>query len=163
MFAGEPKLNAFEAYWFIYNHPNCVEIDPAHPLVNVDEYEWNGIIGLPESKREGKSRDDPEFQRALKENAQSFYWEGQFIYNLDFDYHMVNPETRAIDDDNSKNTAMEVWLETGPAYFDNYSEQYQRNMHDTRLDCGGATFEEALIELAGLIKKYYGDYDVSME
>lgn len=154
-------MNAFEAYWFIYNHPNCVEIDPAHPLVNMDEYEWEGIQPNGWGKREGKSRNDPEFERAIKENAQAFYWEGQFIHNLDFDYHMVNPETRAIDDDNSKNTRMEVWLETGPAYFDTYSGQYRSNMHDIRLDCGATTFEEALIELANLIKKYYGDYDAN--
>ena len=151
-------MNAFEAYWFIYNHPNCVDVDPAHPLVNMDEYEWEGIQPNGWGKREGKSRDDLEFERAIRENAQTFYWEGQFIYNLDFDYHMVNPETGAIDNDKSKNTKMEVWLETGPAYFDDYGGRYQRNMHDTRLDCGGATFEEALIELANLIKKYYGDY-----
>ena len=29
--------------------------------------------------------------------------------------------------------------------------------HDIDLDCGGDTFEEAIIELAKLVKKYYGD------
>ena len=62
----------------------------------------------------------------------------------------VNPETNEVDDDNSKNTKTEVWLECGP-----WSAEY--NTHDWDLDCGGDTFEEAIIKLAGLVKKWYND------
>ena len=62
----------------------------------------------------------------------------------------VNPETNEVDDDNSKNTKTEVWLECGP-----WSEQYFT--HDFDLDCGGDTFEEAIIKLADLVKQHYDD------
>ena len=62
----------------------------------------------------------------------------------------VNPETCEVDDDNSKNTKTEVWLECGP-----WSADY--NTHDWDLDCGGDTFEEAIIKLANLVKEWYDD------
>lgn len=80
------------------------------------------------------------------------YWflrthpKGNFIAALDIDVAMVNPDTRRIDDDKTKNTRMEVWLETGP----------EQGLHDIMLDCGGESFEEAIIKLAELVKKYYG-------
>ena len=57
-------------------------------------------------------------------------------------------------------TEREIWLEFGP--FPSYEgAEYDTNdrMHDPRLDCGGKTFEEAIINLARLVKKYYGDYN----
>jgi hypothetical protein len=62
----------------------------------------------------------------------------------------VNPDIGMVDDDESKNTKVEVWLEVGP-----WSEQY--HTHDWDLDCGGDTFEEAIIKLADLVKQYYND------
>ena len=63
----------------------------------------------------------------------------------------VNPETDAIDDDATKNTKVQIWLECG-AY-----EEPCGFAHDTDLDCGGDTFEAAIIELARLVRKYYTD------
>ena len=54
----------------------------------------------------------------------------------------VNPETNEIDDDDTKNIKVQVWLE---------------HYHDFDLNCGGDTFEEAIIALAGLVKKHYTD------
>jgi hypothetical protein len=151
-------MNAFEAYWWIYNHPNCVEIDPEHPLVDMGEY----TIKLGDTVFDVGKEPDDEYRRAANERAFTDTWRGQFIDNLEFDYHMVDPTTRAVDVDNpSNNTHMEVWFETGPAYWNKYADEYASNMHDIRLDCSGATFEEALINLAALIKKYYGDYNES--
>ena len=62
----------------------------------------------------------------------------------------VNPLTNEVDDDQTKNTKTQVWLEVGP-----WSEQY--HTHDWDLDCGGDTFEEAICELAELVKQYYTD------
>ena len=62
----------------------------------------------------------------------------------------VNPLTNEVDDDQTKNTKTQVWLEVGP-----WSEQY--HTHDWDLDCGGDTFEEAIIKLAELVKQYYDD------
>ena len=72
---------------------------------------------------------------------------GRFIDALDFDLAMVNPLTHEIDRDPEKNTELEVWLETGP----------EVGIHDMMLDCGGPSFEAALIKLAGLVEQYYGD------
>lgn len=62
----------------------------------------------------------------------------------------VNPLTNEVDDDRTKNTKTQVWLEVGP-----WSEQY--HTHDWDLDCGGDTFEEAICKLADLVKQYYTD------
>lgn len=72
---------------------------------------------------------------------------GKFINALDIDLAMVTPLTREIDRDNTKNTRLEVWLETGPDV----------GLHDLLLDCGGTSFEEAIIKLAELVKRYYGE------
>ncbi len=55
----------------------------------------------------------------------------------------VNPEMDSIDDDDTKNTKVEIWLETGP-----YEAEYGQCSHDYHLDCGGGTYEEAIIALA---------------
>lgn len=67
----------------------------------------------------------------------------------------VNPETNEIDDDCSKNTKVQVWLEHGP--WERQLNGFPEHTHDWDLDCGGDTFEEAIINLANLVKKYYND------
>ena len=64
----------------------------------------------------------------------------------------VNPKTNAIDSDPTKNTKVQIWLEHGP-----YDAEWGSTTHDLDLDCGGDTFEEAIIELARLVQKYYTD------
>lgn len=64
----------------------------------------------------------------------------------------VNSETNAVDDSHFKNTKIQVWLEHGK-----YEEEYRCCNHDYDLDCGGDTFEEAIIELARLVKENYTD------
>lgn len=154
--------NAYEAYWFIYHHPNAIEIDENHPLVDTGVYahEGFGVVGSNKKimARKGKPR-DAEYDRAYRESAIRRHWDGQFIHNLDFDYNMINPNTHSIDDDTTRNTQIEVWMETGRAYFDKYTNTYRGNSHDPSLDCSGATMEEALIKLAVLIQEKYGDYE----
>lgn len=134
-------MDAFEAFLFIYNHPRAIEEEPEHPIL--EHYE--------------------KYDKAAKEVRYRWFWNGQFIHNLDILYVKVNPDTNSIDVDESLNTKVRVWLETGPAYWNEYSKRYDENMHDYRLDCGGDTFEEALIKLAGLIKEYYGDYEPELK
>ena len=69
---------------------------------------------------------------------------------LDIFVTKVNPKTGKIDKDDTKNTETEVWLEFGfPEKGTNYPT------HDVRLDCGAETFEQAIVILANLVKKYY--------
>jgi hypothetical protein len=79
---------------------------------------------------------------------------GSFLECLDIDVQKVNPKIGQIDDDDSKNTKVEVWLECGDYWFNEDIKEYQP-CHDIRLDCGGDTFEKAIINLANLVKKYY--------
>lgn len=146
MFAGEPKLNAFEAYWWIFNHPKSVSVHPDHPLIDLREYEPPEAFKYLLELKEYKPRDNT-YYTALREHATTSEWEGQFIYNLDFVYE----ETEA--------TGFTIFLETGPAYFDDMVGQYMSNSHDINLDTSADTFEEALIKLADKIKAYYGDYE----
>lgn len=150
-------MDAYEAYWFIYNHPRCIVIEPSHPLVDFSQYEHLGFGEDHFLAHAGKPQ-DAEYTRGREEWADFEAWRGQFINNLSFDYVKVNPKTNSIDDDKSKNTDIRVWLETGPAYWENFSGRYRENMHDPALDCSGKTFEDALILLAFLIKEKYGDY-----
>lgn len=75
-------------------------------------------------------------------------------FNNDFWIQVVkvNPETNAIDSDSTKNTKVQVWLEHGP-----WDEEWGACTHDLDLDCGGDTFEEAIIKLAKLVQEKYTD------
>lgn len=81
------------------------------------------------------------------------------IFNNEFDFERiwihvtkVNPVTNELDDDKTKNTKVQVWLECFP---DN--PKIDGRYHDIDLDCGGDTFEEAIIELAKLVMNKYGN------
>lgn len=91
----------------------------------------------------------------------------------------VDPTTERIEDDEFRNTAFRVWLEGGP-WFDmsvdpdrscggNIPEggwtKYNKwaKCHDYRLDCGAATMEEALLELARLVGFFYQDNGTDRE
>lgn len=83
-------------------------------------------------------------------------FQGRLEECLDIEVVKVNPLNKIIEDDTSLNTETNVWLECGK-----YSA-YMR-WHDIELDCGGQIFEEAIIELANLVKKNYGDDYVWVE
>ena len=52
--------------------------------------------------------------------------------------------------DETKNTKVEIWLEHG-----HYDVDWGACVHNIDLDCGGDTFEEAIIKLAELVKRHY--------
>lgn len=90
-----------------------------------------------------------------------YLWTSRFQDCLDIDVQKVNPNTGRIDDKKSLNTETEVWLECGPWYYhdekDYVEKPYWAPSHDWNLDCGGTTFENAIIRLANLVYKHYGD------
>ena len=77
------------------------------------------------------------------------------IPNLYIEIAKVDPETRRIEDDQSRNTKIEFWLEGGPFVKDD--DVGVIKSHDYELDCGGDTFEEAIIKYAALVRKHYGN------
>lgn len=76
---------------------------------------------------------------------------------LDIFVAKVNPETLREEDDKSLNTKTQVWLEFGGASVDLDDNHKVQISHDWNLDCGADTFEEAIIQLANLVDKYYND------
>ena len=81
---------------------------------------------------------------------------GWFQIGLDVDVVKTNPDTRCIDDDFSKNTFTQVWLEC--SVYDSDLDASFPLAHDYELDCGGDSFEDALVKLAELVLEKYGDY-----
>lgn len=88
---------------------------------------------------------------------------------LDIMVSKVDPPTRRIEDHADRNTHTEVWLECGPyvepdeegiksGFYGEHWINYGIPSHDINLDCGGDTFESAVIKLAELVRKHYGDY-----
>ena len=67
----------------------------------------------------------------------------------------VDPETRRFEDDRSRNTHTEIWLENGPYVDEDGRDQH---CHDIELDCGGDTFEEAICNMAKEVMEQQGDY-----
>ena len=65
--------------------------------------------------------------------------------------------------------SLSLQVETGPAEYldvDDDTSDFDDNWvwtHDENLDAEGETFEDAIIVLAGLVKKYYGEYEMSEE
>ena len=107
----------------------------------------------------------PKFMYPYKYKGQKFM--ETFPYGLDIAVVKVNPKTMSIDDDDTKNTKVEFWLEYGPyeavpELKTNTNDLFQ-SVHDIDLDCGAETFEGAIITLAALIKKKYGDYESQKE
>lgn len=86
----------------------------------------------------------------------------------------VDPTTQCIEDDKSRNTKTEVWLKCGAiqdptpdSIKHNFATEedlnYGHPTHDFDLDCGGDTFEEAILKLANLVVEHYGDWPPLLE
>lgn len=92
-------------------------------------------------------------KNTLKKAYEAYWWMADHhpwvSKSLDVHIAKVNPKTRRISDDEKKNTLVEYWLEAGPFFDMGYS-------HDLRLDCGGKSFEEAIIKLAARVRRVYG-------
>lgn len=109
----------------------------------------------------------PAFTRVEKVEGLGVYNEPCFMQQLYVMVVRVDPATEHIDSEHpEKNTATRVWLEAGAWHSDEDLRAIDKHWvgngkgsfsHDTKLDCGGPTFEAAIIELAALVKKTYGD------
>lgn len=79
-------------------------------------------------------------------------FQGRFLEGLYVEVVKVDPETNCIEDDSARNTKTQIWFEAGP-----YLSEHDCWSHDYDLDCGGDTFEEAIINLSKLVHEKYGD------
>lgn len=97
--------------------------------------------------------------RLVKEGHPNYVCQN-FQNALDIDFQKVNPLTGKIDDDNSLNIEVECWLECGGFYLD---DGFVGHYHDPDLDCGGKTFEEAILELANKVSYHYSNTGEKIE
>jgi hypothetical protein len=104
-------------------------------------------------------RDHPFFFYANSSGNPRMDGEPGFEKALDIMVVRVDPKTGRIEDDD-RNTATRVWLEAGPWHTsDQHNERFTGlPSHDIRLDCEGATFEEAIKFLARLVFRHEGSY-----
>lgn len=102
-------------------------------------------------------------------NAHEAYWfvmnHPKLIYQgcidpwIEITPHLVNGDGY-ISDNQAENVNIAWWIECGP-YVDDEHEIAKSGMiasHDWDLDCGGATADEAMMELARLVFEKYGGY-----
>lgn len=73
---------------------------------------------------------------------------------------VLTDETGTINKDESLNTRTAIWLEAGK--WNLFADEHEHgsshcHWHDIELDCGGATYEEAVIKLARLVWDRYGN------
>jgi hypothetical protein len=88
---------------------------------------------------------------------------------LDIEFVHVDPTTLTIEDDESRNTKVECWLEMGTIYFpeiygsdedgDMKFDTEPRASHDIYLDTGGDDFESAFKALCLKVLDQDGDYE----
>lgn len=86
----------------------------------------------------------------LELHERSLEYEGGIQRCVHVDVVRVDPTTSSISEDRALNTKTEIWIEAGEA-------SDPCNFHDYKLDCGGDTYEEAIIALALNIYKNYGN------
>lgn len=88
-----------------------------------------------------------------------------FMDSLDVEVVRVDPVTEERCPDGTPGAVTRVWLEAGPwsKLPDECGEKpgtYDEVCgHDIKLDCGGATYEEAIVKMANLVLEHYGDYE----
>jgi len=153
--------NAYDAYWFIHNHPAFqINYRSEDTITDIDKLKKLSI--------------ENKLDTFTLKNGQKLYYEifdfkkHALNSNLDICYSKVD-KTHKINKDLSLNNTIEVWLEFGPyQWLAEESAEFGwpvsgciTSLHDIDLDCGGPTFDDALIILARLIKKKYGDYTES--
>lgn len=88
-------------------------------------------------------------------NSSDVYEANMFRECLDVCVTKVNPNTGITEYKQDRfhlNTKTEVWLEFG-----GWNSASNKPCHDIDLDCGGDTFEEAIVNLANLVNIHYDE------
>lgn len=146
-------MNAHDAWWFLHEHP-AFQLREQVPVTAKE--------ALKKVKRTRIRKDrNGNLWRVW---PKSLNWH-VIEHNLNIHYTVVDERGR-INDDKSKNQYQACWLEFGPMEWGYHTEwekkerEYRIHTHDIDLDCGAATFDQALVKLAKLVQKKYGDFPV---
>lgn len=79
------------------------------------------------------------------------------VVEIEIAPHMVEPISKSIVQDHSKNTHLEWWIELKVTIWNSDTKNTECH-HLWELDCGGDTIEEALVNLRYLTLEHYEDY-----
>lgn len=161
---------AYDAFWFLMEHSklNCNE---ARLVSSAAEVKLLREATLPNSTKklyrirtikdstpgllDKKMTHFVAEYRALRRRA--------FECNLAIFWARVDAKRR-INDDHTKNTFVECSLELGPIKYVVWDGTlHLERSYDPRLDCGAPTFDQALIRLAHLVRKHYGEIKTPMK
>ena len=92
--------------------------------------------------------------------ADAWWWVYQHtfadVHEIEIIPNLVDPVTRRIEEDPSRNTFVEWWIEV---FFYEWDDPKHDSCHDWDLDCGGDTAEEAIYNLAQLVYDKYGEHE----
>jgi hypothetical protein len=144
---------AYDAFWFLREHPKmqcreAVLISPEDAkTVQLSKGERIRVVkdGMPWAKDKSYLLREFSLRRAAVN------------CNLDIFWAMVD-KRGGINKDPTKNVFPECWLEFGEIKQTVLDGRLQvMHCHDIGLDCGAPTFDEAIIKLAKLVRKRYGD------
>jgi hypothetical protein len=164
--------NAYDAWWFLYHHPKFqiperIEVrDEEHAKALLANATFDKVFDLT---RRGSA------YRIVKDKGGNLWAVCKGLHrhavqeNLSIHYTKTNKPggNGTVDDDKTKNKHIECWLEFGSLIYDysadwewqeDHKREYLQHVHDPELDTGGRTFDEALVNLAKLVLKFYGDY-----
>jgi hypothetical protein len=140
---------AYEAFQFLRDHP-AFSLRERHEIPAEDFDKMLALGFLVSQDRSGKCWRQ---LRHLHRHA--------LDTNLVIFYTKVD-ESGHVNVDKTKNVKVECWLEFGPEAYDydgdGFDETTLQSSHDWQLDCGAATFDEALVLLARNVLDQYGDY-----
>ncbi len=151
--------NAYEAWWFLHYHPKFAIRDRI-------ELQVKRRLSANERKR----------WQIVKDRGGNLWLESKNLRPRALDtnlaiYYTKVDSTGTVNEDRSKNINVECWLEFGGLEWGYHAEwepkdgerEHTLKCHDPRLDCGAPTFDEALVKLANLVLKHYGNYKVERD
>lgn len=102
-----------------------------------------------------------EFYKAFTYLEKHYIFDGELGDRLYIDVVKVDPKTLSVENDENRNTLVQVWIEcsiVSDEPLDEFETEHDvKHCWDYRLDVGGDTFEDAIINLAKRVKKYYPD------
>lgn len=139
-----PEMIKREAFYKAYKYLQD------HPIFDTTPGE---ILDLSEIE-------DP-FEKGSKLGEGLYLYSSQgFENSLRIEVVKVNPKTDEIDENPSRNTKVQIWLEAGPwdtnlLNADQGEEKVGGFTNDYDLSCGGDTFEDAIIKMAELVRTKY--------
>lgn len=81
--------------------------------------------------------------------------ENGFPHALDIFVMKVDPKTRRVEDDESRNTKTEVWYEICMTHWPSQYDDVR--VHAWQIDGGGETYEEAIVKAAQQVHETYGN------